>query len=80
MPLAAYQRFNKHFGFAQVASADLSISAARAIKSPYELERMIESGKAHQRILEQRTPELFREGMSEAEFAAELYPVMIQEA
>lgn len=79
VPLAVYQRFNKHFGFSRVASADLSLSAARAVKSPYELERMEASGKVHQRILEQRTPALFREGMSEAEFAGELYPVMIRE-
>jgi Xaa-Pro aminopeptidase len=79
VPLAAYQRFNKHFGFSKVASADLSLSAVRAVKSRYELERMEASGKIHRHILEQRVPELLREGMSEAEFASLLYPAMVQE-
>lgn len=77
VPLAMYQRFNKHFGFSQVASVDLSIAAVRAVKSSYELERIEKSGKIHQEILEQRVPELLREGMDEAEFASILYPVMI---
>jgi Xaa-Pro aminopeptidase len=79
VPLAVYQRLNKHFGFRQFASADLSLAATRAVKSAYELERLEESGRIHQRILEQRVPDLLREGMSEAEFASALYPVMVEE-
>lgn len=79
VPLAVYERFNKHFGFARVASADFSLSAARAVKSAYELDRMEESGRIHQRILEERVPELLREGISEAEFAGDLYGAMIRE-
>lgn len=79
VPLAVYERFNKHFGFARSASADLSLAATRAVKSAYELERMEESGRIHQRILEERVPELLREGISEAEFAGELYGAMIRE-
>jgi Xaa-Pro aminopeptidase len=77
VPLARYQRFNKHFGFSQVASADLPLSAVRAVKSSYELERIEKSGKIHQEILEQRVPELLREEMDEAELASTLYPAMI---
>jgi Xaa-Pro aminopeptidase len=57
----------------------MSISAVRAVKSEYELQRTREAGIIHQRILEQRIPELLNEGISEAQFASELYPVMIAE-
>ncbi len=77
VPLAMYQRFNKHFGFSRVNSADFSIAAVRAVKSSYELERIEKSGKIHQEILEQRVPELLREGMDEAELASALYPIMV---
>jgi len=79
VPLAVYERFNKHFGFARAASADSSLAATRAVKSAYELERMEESGRIHQRILEERVPELLREGISEAEFGGLLYGAMIRE-
>ncbi len=79
VPLAAWQRINKHFQFERFASADLSLSATRAVKTAYELERMEEAGRIHQRVLEERVPELLQEGISEAEFAARLYPVMVEE-
>jgi Xaa-Pro aminopeptidase len=79
VPLALYQRFQKHFPFSEVRSVDPQVSAVRAIKSPYELALMERSGKVHRRILEECVPELLREGMSEAEFAAEMYPVMMAE-
>jgi Xaa-Pro aminopeptidase len=40
---------------------------------------MEEAGRIHQRVLEERVPELLQEGISEAEFAARLYPVMVEE-
>jgi Xaa-Pro aminopeptidase len=79
VPLAAWQRINKHFQFKQSASADLSLSASRAVKSAYELERMEEAGRIHQRVLEERVPDLLQEGISEAEFGARLYPVLVEE-
>jgi len=79
LPLSAFQRFNKHFKCKSPAPADLSISAVRAVKSEYELERMRKAGIIHQRILEERVPELLKEGISEAQFASELYPVMVAE-
>lgn len=79
LPLSAFQRFNKHFKSTSAAPADLSISAVRAVKSEYELQRMRKAGTIHQRILEQRVPELLRAGISEAQFASELYPVMVAE-
>ncbi len=79
VPLALYSRFQKYFPFAQFRSVERQIAAVRAIKSPWELELMKKSGEVHRRILEERVPEMLREGISEAEFAAELYAVMIEE-
>lgn len=79
VPLAMYQRFNKHFNFSQVESADFSISAVRAIKSHYELERMEQAGILHNDILVNKLPPLLREGMSEAELGGELYSVMVRQ-
>jgi len=79
VPLAMYQRFNKYFGFKFVESLDLQISKVRALKSEYELNIIKQSGVIHKRILEDRVPQLLKEGMSEAQLAAELYRVMIDE-
>lgn len=79
VPLALYQRFQKAFQFTGVQPLDKEIAWVRAVKSPYELARMEESGKIHQRILVERVPQILRESISEAEFAAELYAIMIEE-
>ena len=49
------------------------IAWVRAVKSPYELAIMERAGAIHRRILEDEGPALLREGMTEAEFACELY-------
>jgi len=77
VPLAMYQRFNKHFAFQQMAAADHAIAAVRAVKSPYELERMVQSGKIHQEVLEKRLPQLLQRGMSEADLGGALYQTLI---
>jgi Xaa-Pro aminopeptidase len=77
--LALLQRFQKHFPGTGVKPVDQPIAAVRAVKSPFELALMERAGQVHQRVLEQRVPELLREGMSEAELASELYPVMVAE-
>jgi Xaa-Pro aminopeptidase len=79
VPMALCRRFQKYFPFSKVEAADFQLSMLRAVKSDYELSIMRESGKIHQRILEERVPPMLREGMSEAEFAGELYGVMIEE-
>ena len=79
VPLGLYQRFQKYFPFSNVRPVDHQLSMLRAVKSEFELDLMRESGKIHQRILEQRVPSMLREGISEAEFAGELYGVMIEE-
>lgn len=79
VPLALYQRFQKHFPFKNVKPVDINIAAVRAVKSKYELELMRKSGKIHQHVLEDIVPEMLKEGMSEADLAAELFQVMIEE-
>jgi len=79
VPLALYQRFQRAFQITGVRPLDKEIAWVRAVKSPYELIRMEESGKIHQRILVERVPQILREGISEAAFAAELYTIMIEE-
>jgi Xaa-Pro dipeptidase len=79
VPLALYQRFHKHFPFAQVRSLDAELGWVRAVKSPFELALLEQAGRIHQRVLEERVPALLREGISEAELAAELTAVMVAE-
>lgn len=79
VPVALLQRFQKHFPVTECKSVDLQMAAVRAVKSPFELEIMQRCGEVHRRILEERLPGMLREGMSEAQLAAELYPVMVEE-
>jgi len=79
VPLALYRRFIKYFPFEEVRSADSQIMAVRAVKSEYELSIMKKAGEIHRRILEERVPEILKEGMSEAELAAKLFFIMIEE-
>jgi Xaa-Pro aminopeptidase len=79
VPLALYQRFLKYFQFEDVKPADRQIASIRAVKSKFELSLIEQSGKIHKRILEERLPEVMVEGMSEAELAARLFSIMIEE-
>lgn len=79
VPLAMYQRFHKYFPFAEFKPLDFHVSMTRAVKSPYELAFLEQSGQNHRRFMEERIPALLREGMSEVEFAGELYRVMLEE-
>jgi len=79
VPVGLYRRFQKYFPFKEARAADFQLSMVRAVKSDFELDLMRKAGEIHRRILEERVPSMFREGMSEAEFAAELYGVMIEE-
>lgn len=77
-PLAMAQRLQKAFGFAQTQSMDGVLAYTRAIKSPYELERMRRSGVIHRQVLTERVPLLLREGMDEADLAMEVYRELVQ--
>ncbi|MCX8130485.1 MAG: Xaa-Pro peptidase family protein [Clostridia bacterium] len=79
VPLALYQRFRKYFPFNDVKSLDMQLARVRSVKSRYELSLMEQSGEIHRRILEERVPSILKEGMSEAELAAKLFSIMIEE-
>ncbi|MGB9980150.1 M24 family metallopeptidase [Methanobacterium sp.] len=79
VPLAVYGRFQKHFPFKDVKPVDTVVSAVRAVKSEYELQLMRKAGQIHQHVLEDIVPEMLVEGMSEADLAAELFKVMVDE-
>ena len=72
------ERLRRHFDLGEVQSLDRVIQAVRAVKSPYELGWMQRSGKAHQALLEDVVPVLLHEGISEADFVAELYEHMVK--
>lgn len=77
VPLALYQRFNKHFPFSKFRPVDAQLAVVRAVKSPFELSLMEQSGAIHRRVMEELAPKILREGMSEAELCAELFSLLI---
>ncbi|MCX6921829.1 MAG: M24 family metallopeptidase, partial [Verrucomicrobia bacterium] len=79
VPFALVQRFRKYFPCTEVVSVDPQIACVRAVKSPYELAIMERAGAIHRRVLEDAVPALLREQMTEAEFACELYSLMVRE-
>jgi Xaa-Pro aminopeptidase len=79
IPLGILQRFTRYFPFKEIEAADPHLSRVRAVKSPYELDLMRQSGKIHQRVLEELVPGLLREGMSELEFFCDLYTTFVRE-
>jgi Xaa-Pro aminopeptidase len=79
VPLAMLQRFQKYFTFKDIKSCDLQLGMVRAVKSKYELDLMIRSGEIHKTVLENRVPAILREGISEVEFATELYSILMKE-
>ena len=57
----------------------MQVAKVRAVKSPYELALMERAGEIHRRIMEEEVPKLLREGISEAEFGADLFPAMVRQ-
>jgi len=79
VPFGLVQRFRKHFPCREVAALDAQVAKVRAVKSPYELALMARAGEIHRRIMEEEVPKLLREGISEAEFGADLFPAMVRQ-
>lgn len=79
VPVALLQRIRKYFPFQKIQSADSQILAIRSIKSTYELEIQKRVGSIHQRVLEQRVPQLLEEGLSESDFATRIFSVLMEE-
>jgi Xaa-Pro dipeptidase len=79
VPLALLQRFRKYFPVKNVLSADTEIAKTRSVKSAYEIQRMERAGAIHRSVLEEGIPKMLREGMTEAEFGAGVYSLMVRE-
>ncbi|KUK10042.1 MAG: Peptidase M24 [Clostridia bacterium 41_269] len=76
--LAIMDRLKKHFTFKNIGSLDPLVLSLRAVKSPYEIRLIRESGKKHHEFLMEVVPSLLREGMSEADLTAEIYEKMVK--
>jgi Xaa-Pro dipeptidase len=79
VPLALAQRFRKYFPCKELASLDATAARVRTVKSPYELAIMERCGAIHRRVMEENVPAMLREGMNEAEFACDLYSLLVRE-
>jgi Xaa-Pro dipeptidase len=77
--LSLLERLQKYFQMTKIKAVDRFVLTARAVKTPYELACLTASGRRLQHILQETAPALLREGMSEADFGAELFREMIRE-
>ncbi len=77
---AALERTGRYFDVtgSNIIPADMLIKKIRAVKSPYELSMMTESGRQHKILMEDIIPSLLTEGMNEAELCGKLYERMIE--
>ena len=72
------ERLKRKFDIPKTGSLDKTVLSLRAVKSPYEIHWLEESGRQHTEFLTKVAPGLMREGISEADFAAELYAQMVK--
>ncbi len=78
VPIAMIDRIRKYFNMDAILPLDRLIAMQRAVKTEEELELIRESGRRHADVMENTVPSLLREGMSETDFAAEMYAEMIK--
>lgn len=76
--VAILERLKKYFTFSGIRSLDRTVLMARSVKSTWELGWMELSGTLHNELLHSTVPGLLREGMSEADFVAELFEKMVK--
>jgi Xaa-Pro dipeptidase len=79
IPVGMLERFIRYFPFNGIESADAQISRVRSVKSEYELSLMRQSGKIHQRVMEELVPGMLHEGMSELNFFCDMFTAFINE-
>ncbi|NLI92837.1 MAG: aminopeptidase P family protein [Peptococcaceae bacterium] len=77
--LGLIDRLKRHLNLKTINSLDKVILSVRAVKTPYELECLECSGQNHDKILMDIVPSLLKEGISEADFAAELFAEMVKQ-
>ena len=77
-PVAMLERIQKALQIDALLPLDRAMTQARAVKTPYEQEILRECGRAHNKLLLEVAPTLFREGVSEADLMGELYSAMMK--
>ena len=78
MTYAMLERIKKYFKIENVMPADRIILNIKAIKSPYELSCIEESGRQHKYLFENIIPGMLKEGINEAGFTASMYEKMVK--
>lgn len=76
VPYSMLERIGKHFQITKIGDLDQIVSRLRAVKSPFELHWITESGIQHHELLVNDVPKLLREGMTEAELVGETFACM----
>ena len=79
VPIAMLTRLQKYFTMDSVKSIDSVITMLRSVKSEYEISIIRKCGQLHKQLMEDIIPELFLEGMTEAELQAAINFVMIKQ-
>jgi Xaa-Pro aminopeptidase len=74
---AMLERLKKYFQIENIVPVDRAILGIRAVKSPYEIACMEESGRQHKILLENIVPGLLKAGINEAELTAQIYAEMV---
>lgn len=78
VPVGILERLRQKFDMKKTGALDRTVLGVRAVKSPYEVYWMEQAGRQHGRLLTEVVPALLREGISEADFSASLYPEMVR--
>ena len=78
LTLSHFDLMNKHFAFENTEPLEPALWACRAVKSPYEIERIERSGLIHREVLENELPDLLEVGMSEADLARRLSNALLE--
>ena len=77
-PYSTVERLRKIFGDAQVANGSDVLRRCRAVKTPYEIARLTESG-VHHVMAYSRIPRIYRGGMTDVELQVEIERVLRNE-
>jgi len=76
MPVNTFGIYSKTFPHIEFVDISPTIRQLRSVKSPYEIERLWASARVMQAIMD-AAPRILREGITEAEFAAQLEAVAL---
>ncbi len=77
-PFSTVERLRKVFGDARVANGSDILHRCRAVKTPYEIARLTESG-VHHAMAYSRIPRIYRGGMTDVELQVEIERVLRNE-